>query len=104
MRKDNYSFLFAKEVVENCSVKRLENLTEVEKKAIYFCLDMFLEPENVVVERDGEELKWYCPTCGEFFTWVNDDYPAYVEKRKYYRLFRRCRRCGQLINFDVDER
>lgn len=36
MRKDNYSFLFAKEVVENCSVKRLENLTEVEKRLYIF--------------------------------------------------------------------
>lgn len=100
MSKDNYSFLFAKEIVENCFVKRLENLTEVEKKAIEFCLDMFLEPENVVVERDGEELSWYCPTCGKFFTFVNDDCPVYVEERKYYRTFGRCHRCGQLINFD----
>lgn len=100
MCKENNSYLFAEELVKKCSAKRIEDLSDIEKKAVAFCLGMFLKSEDVVVVRDGEEIKWYCPTCGEFFTWVNDDYPAYVEKRKYYRTFGRCHRCGQLINFD----
>lgn len=99
MCKENNSYLFAEELVKKCSAKRMENLSDIEKKAVAFCLDMFLTSEDVVVVRDCEEIKWYCPTCGKFLTWVNDDFPAYVEKRRYYKYFGRCDRCGQLINF-----
>lgn len=102
MCKGNYSYLFAEELVKNCRAKNLEEISDVEKKAIMFCLDMLLDPKDVVVLRHCEDVKWYCPTCNKFLNLVSDDSPSSVKERYFYRRFHRCNRCGQLINFTKD--
>lgn len=103
MIKENYCYLFANEIVKKCCDKEMENLSEIEKKAVTFCLDMFLQPKEVVFVREGEEDKYYCPTCGIFLYRDDSDDSYHRELRRYYKIFGRCCECGQLINFNKNK-